>query len=254
MVGSRVAPATSTHEFPRTHTTARHPQTHAREGDRERGFPSWCRTRLHTQKNTTQYCTPTRRRHSCFFEKKKHELQRGQEESRLSSFLCDRQALSHRHSAVLATWEDQTPAADMEFQEGIYGDEAWYHHNASPDLDHMVGHDGADEWHRFLADKEEKTSGYRMDYSALSVAVMTLGLIMVVEVVLHNLDHAAHGRPYFTAVLENIYSERKDTKKTSEWIQLPCVFRRISLFSSCRCCVLLYEQLPFWDWWSSACF
>lgn len=47
-----------------------------------------------------------------------------------------------------------------------------------------------------------------MDYSVLSVAVMTLGLIMVVEVFIHRLDHAAEGRPYFTAVLENIYNER----------------------------------------------
>eukprot|EP00977_Amphora_coffeiformis_P009509 scaffold2193_cov171-Amphora_coffeaeformis.AAC.15 len=95
-----------------------------------------------------------------------------------------------------------------DYQEGTYGDEAWLYHGPQEDL----GYDEADEWHRFLAkEKEEKTSGFRVDYSVLSVAVMTLGLIMVVEVVLHNLDHAAHGRPYFTAVLENIYSERKET-------------------------------------------
>jgi len=96
----------------------------------------------------------------------------------------------------------------VEYQEGTYGDEAWLH-DTPRDL--STGHD-ANGWHRFLAqEEEEKTSGYRVDYSVLSVAVMTLGLIMVVEVVLHNLDHAAHGRPYFTAVLENIYSERKGT-------------------------------------------
>ena len=60
--------------------------------------------------------------------------------------------------------------------------------------------------HRFL--KEKKDDG-RMDYSALSVAVMTLGLIMVVEVLRHRLDHAAMGKPYFVAVLENIYAECK---------------------------------------------
>ena len=64
------------------------------------------------------------------------------------------------------------------------------------------------EFRRFLADekKKEKESG-RIDYSVLSVTVMTLGLILVVEVLRHRLDHAALGRPYFTAVLENIYAE-----------------------------------------------
>jgi hypothetical protein len=47
----------------------------------------------------------------------------------------------------------------------------------------------------------------RMDYSVLAVAVLTLGLILVVEVLRHKLDHAAHNRPYFTAVLENVYAE-----------------------------------------------
>eukprot|EP00522_Entomoneis_paludosa_P009435 CAMPEP_0172442726 /NCGR_PEP_ID=MMETSP1065-20121228/3117_1 /TAXON_ID=265537 /ORGANISM="Amphiprora paludosa, Strain CCMP125" /LENGTH=1450 /DNA_ID=CAMNT_0013192713 /DNA_START=206 /DNA_END=4558 /DNA_ORIENTATION=- len=59
---------------------------------------------------------------------------------------------------------------------------------------------------RFLKEKEKEDSG-RLDYSVLSVGVMTLGLILVVEVVRHKLDHSAEGRPYFTAVLENIYAE-----------------------------------------------
>jgi hypothetical protein len=49
----------------------------------------------------------------------------------------------------------------------------------------------------------------RIDYSVLSVAVMTLGLIMMVEVFRHRLDHAAMGRPFFTAVLEGVYAECK---------------------------------------------
>lgn len=91
----------------------------------------------------------------------------------------------------------------MDYREDVYGDEAWYGYRSHEDFD------GSSPWFRHLAYDKKKTSGYRMDYSVLSVAVMTLGLIMVVEVFLHNLDHAAHGRPYFTAVLENIYSERK---------------------------------------------
>ena len=89
----------------------------------------------------------------------------------------------------------------------LYGNDAYFHHHYDQEFDGGY----SDAWHRSLAyGKEEKTSGYRMDYSVLSVAVMTLGLIMVVEVFIHRLDHAAHGRPYFTAVLENIYNERKD--------------------------------------------
>ena len=90
-------------------------------------------------------------------------------------------------------------------QDSVYGDNDAYLYHYDEEQDFY-----ADAWHRTLAYGKEKTVGYRMDYSVLSVAVMTLGLIMVVEVFIHRLDHAAHGRPYFTAVLENIYNERKD--------------------------------------------
>lgn len=58
---------------------------------------------------------------------------------------------------------------------------------------------------RLLAKKEEA----RMDYSVLAVTVLTLGLILMVEVVKHKIDHAAHGRPFFTKVLETLYTECK---------------------------------------------
>ena len=48
----------------------------------------------------------------------------------------------------------------------------------------------------------------RVDYSVLSVGVLTLGLILIVEVFRHRIDHAAVGRPFFKAVLEGVYSER----------------------------------------------
>lgn len=60
-------------------------------------------------------------------------------------------------------------------------------------------------WHRFLADEKYGS----VDYSVLAVAVMTLGLIMIVEVCRHRLDHAALGRPFFKAVLEGVYTECK---------------------------------------------
>jgi hypothetical protein len=48
-----------------------------------------------------------------------------------------------------------------------------------------------------------------VEYGALSVGVMTLGLILLVEVIRHKIDHEAHGRPFFQAVLSGVYSERK---------------------------------------------
>jgi hypothetical protein len=69
-----------------------------------------------------------------------------------------------------------------------------------------LGHDGT-TWERFLAGPYDGPT--RVDYSVLSVAVMTLGLIMMVEFFRHRLDHAATGRPFFTAVLEGVYAECK---------------------------------------------
>eukprot|EP00934_Nitzschia_sp_Nitz4_P003479 Nitzschia sp. Nitz4//scaffold93_size78505//21682//26953//NITZ4_005417-RA/size78505-augustus-gene-0.48-mRNA-1//-1//CDS//3329560279//3469//frame0 len=61
-----------------------------------------------------------------------------------------------------------------------------------------------DEHRRFLADYGEAEP---LDYTVLSVAVMTLGLILCVEVARHNLDHMAEHRPFFKTVLEATYSE-----------------------------------------------
>jgi len=61
---------------------------------------------------------------------------------------------------------------------------------------------------RFLAASSGIEGPSRIDYSVLSVGVMTLGLIMVVEVLRHRLDVAAVGRPFFKAVLEGVYTER----------------------------------------------
>ena len=46
-----------------------------------------------------------------------------------------------------------------------------------------------------------------LDYSVVSVGVMTLGLLLLVEVIRHRLDHSAMGRPFFKTVLEGVYSE-----------------------------------------------
>jgi hypothetical protein len=48
-----------------------------------------------------------------------------------------------------------------------------------------------------------------VNYTVVSVGIMTLGLIVVVELVRHQLDQAAMGRPFYKTVLEGVYSECK---------------------------------------------
>lgn len=48
-----------------------------------------------------------------------------------------------------------------------------------------------------------------VEYGAISVGVMTLGLILLVEVFRHKIDHEAQGRPFFQEVLADVYSECK---------------------------------------------
>lgn len=48
-----------------------------------------------------------------------------------------------------------------------------------------------------------------IDYSTLSVAVTTLGLILLVELIRHKLEVNAVGRPFFSTVLEGVYRECK---------------------------------------------
>ncbi len=65
------------------------------------------------------------------------------------------------------------------------------------------------EQQRWLADASEKIKDEpeALDYSVLSVGVMTLGLILCVEVLRHKLDHIASHRPFFKVVLDATYSE-----------------------------------------------
>jgi len=56
---------------------------------------------------------------------------------------------------------------------------------------------------------EEEGEDINVEYGALSVAVLTIGLILVVEVIRHRIDHAANGRVFAQAVLAAMYSERK---------------------------------------------
>lgn len=48
-----------------------------------------------------------------------------------------------------------------------------------------------------------------VNYTVVSVGIMTLGLIVVVELIRHQLDHVAIKRPFYKAVLQGVYSECK---------------------------------------------
>ena len=58
-------------------------------------------------------------------------------------------------------------------------------------------------WSRVLAKKDV----IEVDYSILAVLVVTLGLVLVVELLRHQLDHYAGHRPLLHAVVQGVYSE-----------------------------------------------
>ena len=51
--------------------------------------------------------------------------------------------------------------------------------------------------------------GDNFSYGAMSVAILTLGLVIIVEFVLHTIDHSAIGKPFYQAVLDAVYRECK---------------------------------------------
>jgi hypothetical protein len=53
------------------------------------------------------------------------------------------------------------------------------------------------------------SSGLSVDYSILSIAILTLGLLLVVELILHKLDELAKERKFFRHVLHTFYRECK---------------------------------------------
>ena len=55
-------------------------------------------------------------------------------------------------------------------------------------------------------DKKSKGPVY-LDYSVLSIGILTLGLVLFVEIARHWIDHVARGKPFFNAVLLMLYSE-----------------------------------------------
>ena len=86
--------------------------------------------------------------------------------------------------------------------------EQWGSLNGTFSHDRYYQQDDENIFLRFLKDDSKAKDIVRVDYSVLSVGVMTLGLILVVEVLRHKIDHAALHRPFCKAVLEGVYSER----------------------------------------------
>ena len=85
------------------------------------------------------------------------------------------------------------------------------------DYDHFYNDEGSDSlFFRWLAGEEKKKEEEPLDYSVLSVGVMTLGLILCVEVLRHRLDHIAEYKPFFKCVLEATYSECKSSQANGE--------------------------------------
>jgi hypothetical protein len=84
----------------------------------------------------------------------------------------------------------------------------------------------------------------RSDYSIMSVAVMTLGLIMIIELLRHRLDHAAMGKPFFTAVLQGVYAERKWNTLPRASVTIPRRYCTPSLAPSQCLTLALVRQFP----------
>lgn len=82
-------------------------------------------------------------------------------------------------------------------------------------LGRVLGEEGSGNSSKYATDGGYGKSGpIPLDYSVLSVGVLTLGLILFVEVCRHALDHSARHRPFFKAVLEMLYSECMFNRET----------------------------------------
>ena len=49
----------------------------------------------------------------------------------------------------------------------------------------------------------------KLDFTVFAMAVMTMSLLLVVEVVRHKIDRWARGHTFFEAVLKTVYNECK---------------------------------------------
>lgn len=88
---------------------------------------------------------------------------------------------------------------------------------------------GSSSVHRFLAPAGEAPT---VDYAVISVVVITLGLVLAIEVLRHQLDVAASGNPFFQTVLELMYRERE-------------LYLLVLLIAVCRAALILFIAICF---------
>lgn len=108
---------------------------------------------------------------------------------------------------------------DSSGADGGGGDKYGYYDSPYDAADDMYGYDsagyGGDKYGGGdykdaaydAAKKKVKELEYHYPQRVLYYAVITLYLILIVEAARHSIDHAAHGRPFFKAVLLMVYSE-----------------------------------------------
>ena len=49
--------------------------------------------------------------------------------------------------------------------------------------------------------------GIELDYTVFAMAVLTMGLLLIVEVIRHGIDRMAQGHDFFETVLKTVYHE-----------------------------------------------
>ena len=89
---------------------------------------------------------------------------------------------------------------------GTYNNESTYAYGGYDDYTEGYGYDDYAKKDDY---DEKKSYGDNFAYGAMSVAVLTLGLVIVVEYILHQIDHKAIGKPFGQAVLDAVYRECK---------------------------------------------
>ena len=109
-------------------------------------------------------------------------------------------------------YEQQTPNTDMSFSEfsTTFLNPNTNHEESDFDFDFDSAHP-----HRYLAGGDPN-----IDFTALSMAVVTMSLLMIVAILRHKIDHLARGKEFFENVLEAAYHECKFTCMHSWWIDL----------------------------------
>lgn len=115
-------------------------------------------------------------------------------------------ALSDPDSNVTLLYPDDDAAYDT-------------YHNAttSSSTNASYGYDDEDPYGYAAASSDPYSSTYDDDakkkygedfyYGAMSVAVLTLGLVIIVEAILHRIDLSALHKPFYQAVLDAVYRE-----------------------------------------------